>query len=72
MLQLSFLRFVRYVLQCRWSCSMTPKYLTWLEKLRYLVVLFFLSLNNTISVLLAFNDNLFALIQLVICQWGVG
>ena len=67
-----FSRFVICTSQCKSSCRMTPKYRTWLDclifwpltrKLSCLVIFLFLGLNNTISVLLAFSDSLFALIQ---------
>ena len=73
MLRLSFFsRIVRFASQCKSSCRMTPKYRTWLDcliflpltrKISCLVIFLFLGLNNTISVLLAFSDSLFALIQ---------
>ena len=73
MLRLSFFsRLVRCASQCKSFCRMTPKYRTWLDclifwpvtrKLSRLVIFLFLGLNNTISVLLALSDSLFALIQ---------
>ena len=73
MLQLSFFpRLVKCILQCRSSCSVTPKYRTWgdgsiflplMRKLRSLVIILFLSLNIAISVLLVLCDSLLALIQ---------
>ena len=73
MLWLSFFsKFVRCASQCKSSCRMIPKYRTWLDylsfwpltrKLSCLVIFLFLGLNNTISVLLAFSDSLFALTQ---------
>ena len=73
MLRLSFFsRFVRCASQCKSSYRMTPKYWTWLhclifwpltQKLSCLVIFLFLGLNDTISVLLAFSDGLFALTQ---------
>ena len=59
--------------QCKSSWSITSKYWTWEDgsifwpamwKLRCLVMVLFLDLNITISVLLVFNNNLLALIQL--------
>ena len=71
MLQLSFfLSVVRCEFQCRSSCSIISKYLTWneglifwplMQKLRCLVVILFLGLNIRSSVLLVFKDSLFAL-----------
>ena len=70
MLQLSFFfRLARCVVQCKSSCSITPKYFIWddgwsfcplMQKLRCL--LFFLCLGLS-SVLLVFKDNLLALID---------
>ena len=73
MLRLScFLSFVRCEFQCKSSCSIIPKYLTcdevlifWplMRKLRCLVMILFLGWNITRSVLLVFEDSLFALIH---------
>ena len=61
-----FPRFDRYLFQCKSSCSISPKYLTWFvglifwslsRKLRCLVIVLFLGLNIIISVLLAFKEN---------------
>ena len=67
-----FLSFVRCKFQCKSSCSIIPKYLTcdeglifWplIRKLKCLVMILFLGLNITSSVLLVFKDSLFALIH---------
>ena len=73
MLWLSFfLSFIRCKFQHILSCSIIPKYLTCDEgsifwslmwKLRCLVMILFLGLNITSSVLLVFKDSLFALIH---------
>ena len=73
MLRLSlFSKFIRCASQCQSSCRMTPKYRTWLDcltiwpltqKLTCLVVFLFLGLNNIISILPAFSDGFFVLIQ---------
>ena len=73
MLRLSFfLSFLRCEFQCRSSCSIIPKYLTWdeglifwplMRKLRCLVIILFSDLNITSLVLLEFKDSLFALIH---------
>ena len=70
-LRLSFFpRFYKYLFQCKCSCSITPKYLTWFvgliflplsRKLRCLVIVLFLGLNIIILVFLAFKESLFAL-----------
>ena len=68
-----FLSFVRCEFQCKSSCSIIPKYLTYcdeglifwplMRKLRCLVMILFLGLNITSSVLLVFKDSLFAQIH---------
>ena len=58
--------------QCKSSCSITPKYLTWFvglifwplcRKLWCLVIVLFVGLNIIISIFLAFKESLFALTQ---------
>ena len=72
-LQLNFfLSFIRCESQCKSSCSIIPKYLTWddglifwplMRKFRRLVIILFLDLNITSSVLLVYKDSLFVLIH---------
>ena len=79
MLWLSFfLRSPKCVAQCKSSCSVTPRYLTWyiywnfsplLRKLRFFVIVLFLDLNVTSSVLLVFKDSLLALTHSTTSFW---
>ena len=72
-LWLSFLfRFTKCIVQCKKSCSITPKYLIWddgwifcplMRKLKCLVIYSCLDLNITSSDLLVFKDNLLAVIH---------
>ena len=68
----SFFRLTKCLVQCKSSCSITPKYLIWddgwsffpfMRKLRFLLTFFCLDLNIISSVLLVFMDNLLALIH---------